>query len=315
MLHQRNAKNALQSINVRPFTNTNHKTGSTTEDACGCKAGTFSRFDKKQNTLVCTQCPIGSACIKFNTSVSYMGTEEGYWRSSEDSLTFHSCKALVGTTHCVGGSTKNSTQCREGHGGILCSVCNTGYIKQGLGVCSKCPSMSQTGAGLPVAFGTSILVFSIMILFKLYHAVNVELKPRTTITMPTRKLITDAGRDTKEDEDGEGEDQGKAESTEKDETVDGQDTVEEDPTMTNLIEEKVDEELRNKADGAVDDNANFGQSDTSMRNHSKSITFSMGREIDEVMKRLQDLFKICSGIFLGFKVAPRAPVLTPRNCG
>ena len=27
MLHQRNAKNALQSINVRPFTNTNHKTG------------------------------------------------------------------------------------------------------------------------------------------------------------------------------------------------------------------------------------------------------------------------------------------------
>ena len=45
-------------------------------------------------------------------------------------------------------------------------------------------------------------------------------------------------------------------------------------------------------DGAADDNANFGQSDTSMRNHSKSITFSMGREIDEVMKRLQDLFKI-----------------------
>ena len=66
-------------------------------------------------------CPNGGVCDVEGTVITTIKTEEGYGRISDTSDSLYKC----GTDNCIGTSktNSNSSNCREGSGGVLCAVC------------------------------------------------------------------------------------------------------------------------------------------------------------------------------------------------
>ena len=80
-------------------------------------------------------------------NITNLDLAEGYWRTNSDSLDILKC---LSEDHCVGGSDVNS-QCKEGHGGALCAVCQQGYASTGNGPTLKCMKCEGGSEGMRVA--------------------------------------------------------------------------------------------------------------------------------------------------------------------
>ena len=120
----------------------------------------------------------------------------GYYRESNDSAVFHRCDKK---TDCTGGLV--AEQCREGHHGILCTVCFDGYVRKS-GLCEKCPPEIVPDGGRALAMMATIPPL-LLFLSLFYYFVKAK----------------------KEDEDEEEEVEVEVEEEEEEEKVDGNKVV------------------------------------------------------------------------------------------
>ena len=81
--------------------------------------------------FACKACPDGADCAG-PVSSSTLKSRSGYWRASFDNEDFEKC---VYANDCPGNATlptantSVSSQCREGHSGILCAVCRANHVR------------------------------------------------------------------------------------------------------------------------------------------------------------------------------------------
>ncbi|GAB5360179.1 hypothetical protein AAMO2058_000605300 [Amorphochlora amoebiformis] len=103
---------------------------------CYCSAGFYGlRLDSSGNPESCESCPLGGICTAIATTVDIIMPQEGYWRdfNVEEKASFIECvnQACLGETN----------DCSTGYTGMLCSVCEDGYGRQGEYDCVKCPGI------------------------------------------------------------------------------------------------------------------------------------------------------------------------------
>ena len=110
------------------------------------------------NDTICVLCPEGALC----DGTTEVRTEENYWRANHKSYSFYSCLLPIGTEACTENTTTGScvsgykthmfdntldNDTITGHDSLaddnpLCSLCASGYGKQGNGQkkCQPCPA-------------------------------------------------------------------------------------------------------------------------------------------------------------------------------
>ena len=116
---------------------TNGTTGNAAELECVCVAEFyFDDTDSTANATQCLPCPLGSDCVdRVNLSLSHMPAQPGYWRAEKLATEIHRC---ANAKDCVGGEP-GPNQCRSGHGGVLCAVCDAGFVRlPGSDGCAPC---------------------------------------------------------------------------------------------------------------------------------------------------------------------------------
>ena len=291
---------------VRPLTNTGGKTGAITEDSCGCETGTYLNRDAVEKSSLCVECPVGSSCKKFNNSIATIGTQVGYWRSSKESLAFHSCEDLVGSAHCLGGDALNQSQCREGHEGPLCSVCKTGFIRQG-GVCQACGNdEGVTGIATPVVGSIFLVLFSIAISYQYMTATKSVGRSTVKNSVLEENLmaarnngskvvppsgVSAKGGETEEDENQEEDAEGE-ETLTNDENGAG-----DDDTIGGVITDGAKDTMNEKAEETMHDGEEVGELDeeVSLNVNTRSVSarlHEIREAIDEFYSKVGGLAKI-----------------------
>ena len=89
-------------------------------------------------------------------NVTSLFLEQGYWRTSKDSMEVLPC---LSEEHCQGGSVP-AENCAEGYTGPLCAVCSEGFAAVGAGAdlqCNECTGSST----VTVAVGISVVLLVI----------------------------------------------------------------------------------------------------------------------------------------------------------
>ena len=101
-----------------------------------CPGGTYS-LDPMQP---CKTCPLHAICLGNWTMVP----EPGYWRPDPTFETFFQCPNM---DSCLGSPDMRHPsligECIGGYTGNLCSVCESGYSRQGRNLCNKCPNLTS----------------------------------------------------------------------------------------------------------------------------------------------------------------------------
>ena len=101
-----------------------------------CPGGTYS-LDPQQP---CKTCPINAICLGNWTMVP----TPGYWRPDPTFETFFPCP---NQDSCLGSPDMQhpslTGECSHGYTGNLCSVCESGYSRQGRDLCNKCPNLTS----------------------------------------------------------------------------------------------------------------------------------------------------------------------------
>jgi hypothetical protein len=108
-----------------------------------CPAGGECDTTKSEDVIPpgCLVCPNGGDCTSLGTNLELLGTSKGYWRAADATLVFHSCNPLTCIGSPKGTSFDRDQQCKNGHVGLLCSICDAekGYVKQTFGdSCVQC---------------------------------------------------------------------------------------------------------------------------------------------------------------------------------
>ena len=98
-----------------------------------------------------------------NLTLSTVPAAAGWFRPDTTSAEFFACDTM---SDCVGGMVDQ--QCAPGHGGILCAVCDNGFIRQN-GVCTACANQDMatdgTGGIIIATIVPSILLFLALLLY------------------------------------------------------------------------------------------------------------------------------------------------------
>jgi len=120
--------------------------------ACLCSAGYFdAQLGANGSSPACAACTEGGVC---DGTTGELLADEGYWRESDNDTVFFKCRegyCLAENSSAANSSaarrrlhqasSNNSSyvggHCAEGHGGVLCAVCQEGYSMQG-GFCKAC---------------------------------------------------------------------------------------------------------------------------------------------------------------------------------
>ena len=138
-------------------TTTGDSTGNSNQSACVCEEGYYKvedfsdSNDNTDSTLFCVVCPkYKTNCSGIDVTLVTLPASRGYYRESNDSAVFHRCDKK---TDCTGGLV--AEQCREGHHGILCTVCFDGYVRKS-GLCEKCPPEIVPDGGRALAMMATI---------------------------------------------------------------------------------------------------------------------------------------------------------------
>ena len=130
-------------------TTTNQTLGNTNATDCMCATTYYSA----PQTSTCDPCPSPEAtCTVPGVVLDQLITTPGYWREDATATIFHACSVAE---DCVGGLVKD--QCRYGHTGILCAVCDSDFVRIG-GVCSFCDKRDAAGGFSGVAAGAALIV-------------------------------------------------------------------------------------------------------------------------------------------------------------
>ena len=107
----------------------------------------------------CVKCPTdGTNCDKEGITLEELPLKSGYWRSGTQSFLIEQCYTADAC------SQANSSQCSEGHHGVLCNVCLPDYTMGVLGICEVCVTENKIPIQMLVFFaivigGILLLVF------------------------------------------------------------------------------------------------------------------------------------------------------------
>jgi len=118
-----------------------------------CSPGTYSL---KLNAETCHQCPDNAICRGGDD----IKVDSGYWRLGQEYDGVHLCPYKEA---CKGGSN-TSTQCKKGHEGMYCSVCERGYYQRA----GRCTSCKSSGNELLMTIVPSVLLALILFSYYLY---------------------------------------------------------------------------------------------------------------------------------------------------
>ena len=131
-------------------------TASEGSESCGTCA--FGQIALTQGMIDCDLCPSGATC----EDASSMVVNPGMWLRDPDSLDIYECP--LGRVACPGGNATDD-RCATGYAGVLCAVCQPGYIQTVEG-CTDCSSLKAPYATIVVmAMGASIaLIISYLVL-------------------------------------------------------------------------------------------------------------------------------------------------------
>ncbi|GMH69242.1 hypothetical protein TrST_g1107 [Triparma strigata] len=106
------------------------ESGTTSRSSCICPVRKYLNNE----TSTCDTVPEGVKDTVEGMNVTTMNLEMGFWRTASDSSVILRCLA---EDHCLGGPDPED-QCKEGHTGPLCAVCEDGYASTGSGLTLKC---------------------------------------------------------------------------------------------------------------------------------------------------------------------------------
>jgi hypothetical protein len=142
-------------------TTTNRIDGCTKESACVCHISFYRDLDSSE--LVCVACLAEQTnCSVANLTLSTVPAAAGWFRPDVTSTEFFACR----DEDCVGGTIDQ--QCAPGHGGILCAVCDDGFIRQN-GVCTSCEDAGVandgTGGIIIAATVPPFLLFIVLVVY------------------------------------------------------------------------------------------------------------------------------------------------------
>jgi hypothetical protein len=127
--------------------------GTTSVSGCICPMGKYLNNE----TSTCDMVPEGVKKTVEGMNVTTLNLEKGSWRTATDSSEVLMCLAEY---HCVGGPDPFQ-QCKEGHTGPLCAVCEDGYASTGSGLTLKCNICEGGDANQTIAIYLSLLSFII----------------------------------------------------------------------------------------------------------------------------------------------------------
>ncbi|GMI09257.1 hypothetical protein TrLO_g2039 [Triparma laevis f. longispina] len=119
--------------------------GTTSANGCICPTGEYVQFS--ENT--CQKEPEGVETTIDAMTVKTLNVKEGYWRTNASSFEVLPC---LSPEHCLGGPNP-AYQCKEGHTGPLCAVCQDGFASTGSGMFFKCSTCEGGDATTTIAIG------------------------------------------------------------------------------------------------------------------------------------------------------------------
>ena len=134
-------------------------------EQCICNAGYYNRNSlNTSSTTDCQFCPIEADCAEPGTSLETLALTPGFWRSHERSLAIRSCYregACKGGDSVSAPSGSNGSYCATGYGGVLCDVCEAGYVVTSDESCVLCGGGSGSLWGPGAALLGILLVLAI----------------------------------------------------------------------------------------------------------------------------------------------------------
>ena len=180
---------------TNPDQTTGGVTGADSKDACLCPRTAFYQSSDDQNTTQCVPCPEGADCsARDGIPLDEVVALPGYWRTNIRGNTFSSCaqgfNSLIGpnlallrccpmdpiTNQSICKHSTNTTnasehrlrhiddQCLAGYAGVLCMVCDEGYVRAGQD-CIACAGGASLGIALvPMIVVLASLFVSVFIL-------------------------------------------------------------------------------------------------------------------------------------------------------
>ena len=175
-----------------PATSHTFTLGATSEKACLCAADFFNDRGGANGTFECAPVPNGGWAPQADSRLFAL---EDFWRPNANHTTFYECS--MGNCRKELPLPENVTQlgynCREGHTGHLCAVCETGFAYQGVH-CSRCAPGSKFSewnaakrSGL-IFIGLVLLVLAVFLLFLLPLFPRVELLLQTMLRPATLRV-------------------------------------------------------------------------------------------------------------------------------
>ena len=134
---------------------------------CVCNPGMVMAYGACR---YCSDMAQGLVCTAKGLDLHSLPTEAGFFRANVTSNSTYPCLSghwVSNREHadCVGGNVTN--QCRPHHGGMLCMVCDEGYVRHGAGIqtCSACTLDSAAAAGIYTGVAIGILVASVAFIY------------------------------------------------------------------------------------------------------------------------------------------------------
>jgi hypothetical protein len=115
--------------------------GATSEDDCGCSAGSYDAAHPLSGHHYCLECTEGMNCTVANTGTQDLPVAAGYWRQHYWSAPPNgSLSACFTVEACLGGANLSADAfCAPSQQGPYCAVCRDGYFGGGDGVlCEPC---------------------------------------------------------------------------------------------------------------------------------------------------------------------------------
>ena len=128
------------------------------EGSVSCGSCANGQVSLNRGSTACIVCPTGATC----DDTSSLFVNPGMWKAGTDSLGIYECP--FGPHACLGANATNEN-CADGYGGVLCAVCQPGYIQTAEG-CTDCSSLKAPIATIIVmVMGASIaLIISYLVL-------------------------------------------------------------------------------------------------------------------------------------------------------
>lgn len=106
----------------------------------------------ERGSMACADCPSGAKCEDTNS----VTVRPGWWSTKPQSFEIYECP--FGAQACMGGNTTRS--CGHGYGGVLCGVCQPGYVQTG-DRCSGCNSLPAPIVAIIVITTATVIALTV----------------------------------------------------------------------------------------------------------------------------------------------------------